>query len=168
MNRSLTRSVLSIKRYLMLLLLAMSIVSFDQHPASAGETTAVEPMSVRKFDEKIKTADADALVVVLASWCAPCRKELPIWVDLYGRYRSKGLNLMGMSIDYGGVDAIQPIVDRYGVSFPVYWVGEKGIEAYNISAVPVVMVVRGGKIADRIVGIQTRKQLEKLVHRVID
>ena len=46
--------------------------------------------------------DADARVVLLsffASWCAPCKKELPLLVDLDTRYRSLGLRVIGVSID---------------------------------------------------------------------
>lgn len=135
---------------------------------AAGEPNSVEPISVDAFDRKIQQSDGDALIVVLAAWCAPCRKELPKLVQLYNRYSSEGLNVIGMSVDYGGIEAIQPIVDRYGVPFPVYWLGEEGIAHYDISAIPLLMVVEGGEIADRITGLQTEKQLKALMKRLVD
>ena len=168
MVRNLEKSAARGKLYVAVLGVAMGIALFQPDGALAGETQPVESIPVETFDKKIKASHDDALILVLAAWCAPCRKELPLWVDLYNQYKSKGLNLIGMSIDYGGVDAIQPMIDRHGVSFPVYWVGEKGIETYGISAIPLVMVVEKGEISDRIAGIQTKEQLEGLVRRVID
>jgi len=168
MVRNLEKSTAHGRLYVAVLGVAMALALFQPDGAFAGETHPVESIPVETFDKKIKASRNDALVLVLAAWCAPCRKELPLWVDLYNQYKSKGLNLIGMSIDYGGVDAIQPMIDRYGVAFPVYWLGEKGIETYDISAIPLVMVVERGEISDRIAGIQTKAQLEALVRRVID
>ncbi len=168
MVRNLEKSITRGKLYTAVFGVAMGIALFQPDWAFAGETHPVESIPVEKFDKKIKASKNDALILVLAAWCAPCRKELPLWVDLYNQYKSKGLNLIGMSIDYGGVDAIQPLVDRYGVSFPVYWVGEKGVETYGVSAIPLVMVVESGEISDRIAGVQTKEQLEALARRVID
>ena len=68
--------------------------------------------------------DADARVVLLsffASWCAPCKKELPLLVDLDTRYRSLGLRVIGVSIDTAepGIAAARKLVADSRGAYPV-------------------------------------------------
>ncbi len=153
---------------LAILAAVMAAVTMSPNGLMAAEQNRVEATTIRQFDQTVTSWEGGALVVVLAAWCAPCRKELPVLVDLYHRFETRGLRMVGMSIDYGGVDAIQPIIDRHDVPFPVFWLGEEGIAHYDISAIPLMMVVRDGEVSERITGIQTKQQLETLVHRVID
>ncbi len=138
------------------------------YQVGAGEKNPVRAITVREFDQALKQSQDEALIVVLAAWCAPCRKELPLLVRLHRQYKPKGLKMIGMSVDYGGISAIQPIIDRYGVPFPVFWVGEEAIAHYGISAIPLLMLVENGAVSDRITGVQTEEQLEALVNRIID
>jgi thiol-disulfide isomerase/thioredoxin len=68
--------------------------------------------------------DGDAKVVLVsffASWCAPCKKELPLLVDLDTRYRSLGLRVVGISIDKeeDGIAAARKLVADHRAVYPV-------------------------------------------------
>jgi len=68
--------------------------------------------------------DPGAKVVLLsffASWCAPCKKELPLLVDLDTRYRSLGLRVIGVSIDKEepGLGDARRLVDQAHAAYPV-------------------------------------------------
>ncbi len=68
--------------------------------------------------------DGDTRVVLIsffASWCAPCRKELPLLVDLDTRYRSLGLRVIGISIDReeDGIAAARRLVAEHRAAYPV-------------------------------------------------
>jgi thiol-disulfide isomerase/thioredoxin len=68
--------------------------------------------------------DADARVVVIsffASWCEPCRRELPFLVQLDRMYRERGLRILGVSIDReeAGIDAAKRMVAAARVAYPV-------------------------------------------------
>jgi thiol-disulfide isomerase/thioredoxin len=68
--------------------------------------------------------DAGSKVVLLsffASWCAPCKKELPLLVDLDTRYRSLGLRVVGVSIDKEepGIAAARRLLSDHRVAYPV-------------------------------------------------
>ena len=68
---------------------------------------------------------------------------------------------MGISVDYGGPKAMQPILDRLKIQFPVYWGGEAAIEKYGITKIPLLMFVRDGRIVRRLQGIRNKSTLEK-------
>ena len=68
--------------------------------------------------------DASSKVVLVsffASWCAPCKKELPLLVDLDKRYRSLGLRVVGVSIDKeeAGIAAAKRMVNDHRAAYPV-------------------------------------------------
>ena len=68
--------------------------------------------------------DAESRVVLLsffASWCAPCKKELPLLVELDTRYRSLGLRVVGISIDKEepGIGEARKLVADHRARYPV-------------------------------------------------
>jgi thiol-disulfide isomerase/thioredoxin len=68
--------------------------------------------------------DPEARVVLVsffASWCAPCKKELPLLVELDTRYRSLGLRVIGISIDKeeDGIAAARKLVASHHAAYPV-------------------------------------------------
>jgi peroxiredoxin len=82
-----------------------------------------------------------------ATWCGPCRQEMPLLDELYGRYQRVGFNLLGVNIDDDSRRAMQ-MIDELGVSFPVLFDSRKEVsELYDVEAMPVtVLVDREGTI----------------------
>jgi thiol-disulfide isomerase/thioredoxin len=58
-----------------------------------------------------------ALVNVWGSWCGPCKKEMPIFVDFYGKYKER-VSLIGISVEEADVQNARNFVKLYGVSWP--------------------------------------------------
>ncbi len=82
-----------------------------------------------------------------ATWCGPCRQEMPLLDDLYGRYQRVGFNLLGVNIDDDSRRAMQ-MVEELGVSFPVLFDESKEVsKLYEVEAMPVtVLVDREGRV----------------------
>ena len=82
-----------------------------------------------------------------ATWCGPCRQEMPLLDELYGRYQRVGFNLLGVNIDDDSRRAMQ-MIDELGVSFPVLFDSRKEVsKLYDVEAMPVtVLVDREGTI----------------------
>lgn len=82
-----------------------------------------------------------------ATWCGPCRQEMPLLDDLYGRYQRVGFKLLGVNIDDDSKRALQ-MVEELGVSFPVLFDESKNVSRlYQVEAMPVtVLVDRNGTV----------------------
>lgn len=99
------------------------------------------------------------LVFFMASWCAPCRQELPVLQRLWLKYKDRGLDLAGISLDLEP-EAMQGLLDRAGVSFPTYWAGEEPIQRYGLFGIPLLLVLRQGREAERMAGVKAEEFLE--------
>lgn len=137
-------------------------------PARSGKTNVVQPIDLTQLDQMIKDRGDHLLITVMAAWCHPCVKELPDMNKLYNKYKGQGLEMIGITVDLEGPQAMQPIVDRLHIDFPIYWVGEKAIEEYSIRGIPLLLFVQDGKVADsRIMGIRSKKYLDKTMREYL-
>jgi len=82
-----------------------------------------------------------------ATWCGPCRQEMPLLDELYSRYQRVGFDLLGVNIDDDSDRAMQ-MVRELGVSFPVLFDSRKEVsKLYEVEAMPVtVLVDREGRV----------------------
>ena len=82
-----------------------------------------------------------------ATWCGPCRQEMPLLDELYSRYQRVGFNLLGVNIDDDSGKAMNMIAEL-GVSFPVLFDTRKEVsKLYAVDAMPVTIIVdRDGKV----------------------
>jgi len=111
-------------------------------------------------------------VVVLnfwATWCGPCRAEMPGIMDVYQRLHSQGLEVVGISLDRGGWDDVRPYLGKTRVSYPVV-VGDNDLaQAYHLpDAIPfTVFVDRNGNIAETHTGYMAEGEFEQAVKKLL-
>jgi peroxiredoxin len=82
-----------------------------------------------------------------ATWCGPCRQEMPLLDELYQRYERVGFNLLGVNIDDDSRKAMQ-MIEELGVNFPVLFDSRKEVsKLYEVEAMPVtVLIDREGNV----------------------
>lgn len=82
-----------------------------------------------------------------ASWCGPCREEMPQLDRLYRKYQSAGFTLLGLSVD-DDPKAAGAMADKLGVVFPVLLDSDKQVsKTYDLSAMPsTVLIDRDGRV----------------------
>ena len=135
-------------------------VLFIPGPGSTEHSNEVQKIGIEDLDQ-IVSGRGRHLLIFMAAWCTPCIKELPDVNVLYNKYRERGLIMVGISVDFEGPAAMQPIVDRLKLNFPVYWVGEAAIDAYSIRGIPFLIFIKNGEIVERLLGQRSKNYLDK-------
>ena len=114
--------------------------------ASSGLAGQAAPDFVLKSStgENLRLSEHRGDVVMInfwATWCGPCRQEMPLLDDLYARYERVGFSLLGVNIDDDSRRAMQMIEDL-GVKFPVLFDESKEVsKLYEVEAMPVTVLV---------------------------
>lgn len=87
------------------------------------------------------------LINFWASWCGPCRQEMPLLERIHQRYQDAGFAVLGVNVE-GEAAAARKITDKTKVTFPVLIdAGQKVSEEYNVEAMPsTVLVDRDGVV----------------------
>jgi len=81
------------------------------------------------------------LINFWASWCGPCRQEMPLLDRLHHRYEDTGFAVLGVNVE-GEVKPAQEIVDKTNVTFPVLIDEDQKVsEMYDLEAMPSTVVV---------------------------
>ena len=144
------------------------IVVFTGLAALAGSSA-----QVKRIDEatlaKLITADDNRLVLsFMAAWCGPCIDELPALNKLHKRYKDRDLQIIGISIDLEGPGAMQPIVKKLKIKFPVYWCGEEAIDKFKLNAIPMLLFIKQGEVVERLHGKRPEKFLDQKFREFLD
>ena len=136
-------------------------------PADAGEGVTIQKISESALDELIKVENNKLLITFMAAWCGPCIDELPALNKLYRKYKSQGLKLIGISIDLEGPRAMQPIVDKLKISFPIYWYGETAVQKFSLFVIPMIIFVKDGQIIEKLPGRRSERELSKKIRKFL-
>lgn len=120
--------------------------------AASGMEGQVAPDFVLKSTsgENLRLSEYRGDVIMInfwATWCGPCRQEMPLLDELYRRYHRVGFNLLGVNIDDDTTRALR-MVEELDLHFPVVFDTRKEVSRlYNVEAMPATILVdREGNI----------------------
>lgn len=145
-------------------------------PSFASTARAAEPVAtgrsmapgwtLQDLDGKaVNSSDFAGKVVILdfwATWCPPCRAELPSLIALQKKYGDQGLVIIGVSLDQKGPSVVIPFAREHGINFPLVMGDEAIMEAFGgIEAIPTTFVIdREGRLVSRHVGVTSQAEFE--------
>ncbi|MCJ8319399.1 MAG: TlpA family protein disulfide reductase [Colwellia sp.] len=98
----------------------------------------------------LKLAEQQGQIILLnfwASWCGPCRQEMPILQKLHEKYQELGVAVWGVNVEQEN-QAGRDFLDDLNLSFPIFFDETNAISAnYNVEAMPTtVLIDRDGKV----------------------
>jgi len=96
------------------------------------------------FDSEVKRSTQPVLVDFYATWCGPCRKQLPIMDEIAKDYTGKA-RIGKMNIDEGRIKAAE----------------------FGISSIPALLVFQGGQVVERLVGLHSKSQLSQIIEKYL-
>ncbi len=103
-----------------------------------------------------------------ATWCPPCRKEIPAFIELIDQYGDDGFVILGVAVDpreFQNVDKVKPFAKEMGINYPVVY-DTKGVSQLygGIRSIPTTFVInREGKVVGRIVGSRPKDVFEGII-----
>jgi peroxiredoxin len=133
------------------LALLVSVFAATSLASSGLEGRAAPDFALKSSTgENLRLSEYRGDVVMInfwATWCGPCRQEMPLLDEMYTRYKRVGFNLLGVNIDDDSRRAMQ-MIEELGVNFPVLFDSRKEVsKLYVVEAMPVtVLVDREGKV----------------------
>lgn len=134
-------------------------------PAPAFESKAINGRTVRLADFKGKVV----LLNFWATWCAPCRAEMPELVKLQREYEARGLQVIGVAVPRYRRAAVRRAARRLNLNYPVLYGSRDLVAAYDAGEVlPTTVVIdREGKVRARILGILEPDEFEQSVRPLL-
>ena len=139
----------------------------------AGSTVAPD-FSLESLDGKtMRLSDLRGKAVLLnfwATWCGPCKIEMPWFVDLQNKYGSQGLQIVGVAMDDASKEDIGKFARDMGVNYPIL-IGKESVgDQYGgVPALPEsFLIARDGKIVDKIIGLRGKAEIEDAIKKALD
>ena len=139
--------------------------------AADGDHEALLRLTLPDLDNRPQTiGDWRGKVVVVnfwATWCGPCREEIPLFVKLQEQYAARGLQFIGIAIDQP--EKVRPYAQELKMNFPILIGGSDAIElgrklGNRAGVLPfTVILARDGRIAASAVGAAKPEKLEPLL-----
>jgi len=119
-------------------------------------------LTVSELKAQIKENKGKVLIVDFwATWCPPCKDEIPGFISLYKKYKDKGLEILGIAVDEEGSRTVKPFAKRMGINYPLFLGGYDLHQEYNISGLPTTLIFdKQGELKVRHVGFASKKEFE--------
>jgi thiol-disulfide isomerase/thioredoxin len=119
----------------------------------------------------VKLSDLRGKGVLLnfwATWCDPCKIEMPWFMEFQKKYGDQGLQVLGVAQDDSGKDAITKFAKDMGVNYQVLQ-GKNAVgDAYGVQGLPTTIYIgRDGKIIDKVVGLVSKSEIEDNIKKAL-
>jgi len=138
-----------------------------------GERHEAPDFTLKDSEGKtVRLSDYKGKVVLLdfwATWCGPCRIEIPWFMEMQRKNRDKGFEVLGVSMDDEGWDVVRPFLKDLSVNYRVMIGNDSTAQEYGgVDSLPTTFLIdRDGKIAAVHVGLASKKDFEDGVEELI-
>jgi cytochrome c biogenesis protein CcmG/thiol:disulfide interchange protein DsbE len=152
-----------------------SVRDAGEEAASVGGTAPrkAPDFSLPDLDGKtVRLSDSAGkvrLVDFWATWCAPCREEIPGFKEIYAKYKDRGFELIAISMDDEGAKVVRPFVEKAGLPYTNLIGNEAVGDAFGgILGYPSAFFIdRDGKIVARYVGAVPKRVFEARIREML-
>ncbi|WKZ19490.1 MAG: TlpA disulfide reductase family protein [Candidatus Jettenia sp. CY-1] len=149
-----------IARYLCFTFLFATILMAISKTSYAEDT--IKEIKLAELHTLLESNKGKVIILNLwATWCAPCRKEIPGFISLYKKYKDKGLEIIGITFDENGSKVVPPFIKKLNINYPIYLSGGDIGPAYNLEAYPTTIIYnKDGSMVNQHTGYVSEQELE--------
>jgi peroxiredoxin len=164
-----------------LLVAFLALAASGQAQKPGPKSPSSTPLSVAPdfalqsiYGETVRLSDFRGKVVLLyfwATWCSPCKIEMPWFVELQNQYGPQGLQVVGISLDEDASSAdVAEFADSVRANYPILMGNETVSKAYGgVPALPMAFFIgRDGKVVEKIVGLKGKTEIEDAIKRALN
>ena len=141
-------------------------------PIFQTKVSNVRPLfKLKDLEDKVRDVkewDGNVLMINFwATWCPPCRREMPAFIELQEKYKDKGFTIIGIALD--DKQAVIDFTDTMGMNYPILMAEQEGISlakahGNNLGVLPFTVIVdRKGNIVHRQRTELTFEQVEAMI-----
>ena len=150
--------------FVLLFAMAHKAVAGNELPAFSL-ASAVDGTTVSSEEFKGKAL----LITFFATWCPPCRQEIPSLIKLQNEYGEKGFSVIGLSVDEKGPKVVAKLIEKEAINYPVLMASSRIARDFGgIAGIPTSFLVnRKGMIVKRYPGYVPHSLLEKDIKSIL-
>jgi cytochrome c biogenesis protein CcmG, thiol:disulfide interchange protein DsbE len=132
-------------------------------PVFAVTTLTGEPLSTTSLRGRV------VLVNVWATWCLPCRAEMPLMESTWQRHKAAGLVILGASVDRADPSVVRAFVTERGITYPIAIVEQDVLDALGgVRGYPTsILIGRDGRVRHKVLGPIGPLSLEPAIRRAL-
>ncbi len=129
-----------------------------QTPADDGINFTIKDLdgkTVQLSDYRGKTV----LLNIWATWCGPCKKEIPDLKEIYSEQKGNDIVVLGVLLDSDSPEQSKPVVEKFQINYPVWYGDDQFARQFNVMAFPTTVIIdKHGKKIKTMIGMQTKEK----------
>jgi thiol-disulfide isomerase/thioredoxin len=104
------------------------------------------------------------------TWCGPCKREIPHFVELYEEYQPQGLEIVGVAFARQGPLAVKKFSERYNINYACALMNEDARRLYGSPpSIPTTYIInQKGEISEKVVGYRPKEFFEQKIRALLD
>ncbi|MBL7071838.1 MAG: TlpA family protein disulfide reductase [Candidatus Omnitrophica bacterium] len=153
------------RNLLFLLLAGIILIVGCSSPVESADKKASD-FSLENINNKTeRLSDHQNKVIILnffATWCPPCKSEIPDFIELMDEYGDDGFVIIGVSLDRGGVDEVKAFAEKYKINYPLLMDDGQVSNTYGpVQSIPTTFIIdKDGVITEKIIGARKKDYFE--------
>ncbi len=175
------------KIIILLLILTVSMVVFTG--LSIKNSTAVNQQTNQETEDKnnkapdftvttiegetITLSDLKGKVVIIDfwdTWCPPCRKGIPDFIELYKEYKDSGFVMIGLAFGRQGKEKVKEFIQEYNINYPIAIPSHSVINSFGeIRSIPTAFLIdQNGNIVNKYIGLRPKDVFENDIKKLLE
>ena len=132
------------------------------------------PEYLSMSNQTLSLSDYSGKIVIIdfwATWCPPCRKGIPEFVELKSEFKDKGVEIIGITLDDKNIqDEVEKFITDYKINYPVVWGNESVTYKYGgVRSIPTTFVIdTEGNVVSQYVGYMPKSTYVNDINKILN